>query len=64
MALAHVHLLQHLHGDEGVLHVDGEEVPVLDEGPVQVGPVLDVLAELLLRDHAVVGHVVLHHLRR
>ena len=31
VTLAHVHFLQHLHGDEGVFHVYWEEEAVLDE---------------------------------
>ena len=56
MTLAHVHFLQHLHGNEGVLNVNGEEVSVSDEGLVQVSPILHVAAELFLRDHVILGH--------
>lgn len=60
MTFVHIHLFQHLHRDEAVFHVDGEEEAVLYEGLVKVCSILDIFAKLLGCDHA---SVVLYHFR-
>jgi hypothetical protein len=56
MALVHVHLLEHLHGDEGVLLIDGEEETIRDKRLVQVSPIFNVPVELFLGHHIVFHH--------